>query len=906
MPRGKHSVKTVITIMITLTCLFALSILAFAEPITVTNPIVKQRADPWVYKHNDGYYYMTASVPEYDRIELRRATTLQGLSTATANTVWKRHASGIMAGHIWAPEIHFVNGKWYIYFSAGTSSNKFDIRLYALECSDANPVTGSWAEKGQIKTNWESFTLDATSFEHNGTRYLVWAQSDPKIAANSNVYIAKMNGPYSITGTQIMIATPQYAWEKIGYSVNEGPSVLKKNGKIFMTYSASATDSNYCVGLLTASDSSDLLNAGSWKKSPNPVFQTNAGTSQYGPGHNCFTTSQDETVDIMVYHARNYKNITGDPLYDPNRHMRAQRVNWNPDGTPNFGIPVADGVNVISTAAPTAMSTVTPTSNATPTPMLPSENPEDINGDYVINMSDIILMAAHFNATLYSGNYDKKYDINNDGVINMGDIIIVAKKFNKIIEKGTPVPTPTTLTPTPTKAVISLVPAKTVVRIESYNHEGYFLRHYDYIARFDLNPNSIYDSQFVERPGLADVNSVSFESVNFPGYYLRHYNYELKIVKDDNTNIFKQDATFKKVSGLADSSCVSYEAYNFPGMYIRNSNYLCKITSISTDSDRADATFNLKTQSNTFNNPRDTREQRPDPWVYKHTDGYYYGMHTVQRDGYIPEIIMYKSTSLSNLFTNGTNKIIWHAPATGWNNKDIWAPELYFIDNTWYIYYSANFRIGVLSNSSPDPMSGTWTDRGRISPDEWAIDGTILKQNGKMYMLWSGQYNGQVINITQMSSPTTLTGPTVRLSEPTYEWETHGLKVNEGPEILQRNGKTYCIYSASYCATQYYSLGMLTCSSTDDPMVRANWKKSATPLFQASAEDGLYGTGHCSFTKSKDGTEDWLVYHATIIPSNEYQARYVCIQQFTWNSDGTPNLGKPCGRKIPIPRPSGE
>ncbi len=418
-------IRKAIAMMIVIVQLSSVVLISNAEAITVINPIVKQRADPWVYKHTDGYYYMTASVPEYDRIELRRATTIQGLSTATPTVIWRRPASGEMGGHIWAPEIHFIDGRWFIYFSAGTSSNVFAIRLYILECSAANPVTGQWVVKGQLKTGWESFTLDATTFEHNGTRYLVWAQSHPDIKSNSNLYIAKMNSPYSITGTPVMLTKPEYSWETIGYAVNEGPAVLKKNGKIFLTYSASATDFNYCVGMLTASDSSDLLNPASWKKSPQPVFKTNEATSQYGPGHNCFTTSQDGKVDIMIYHARNYKNITGDPLYDPNRHMRAQRVLWNADGTPNFGVPVADGETVISTAEPTPTNTPTPTPTITPNP-----NPEDINGDKVVNMADVIIVASYFNQQ--TTDINRKCDLNNDGVINMSDIIILAMKFNKV------------------------------------------------------------------------------------------------------------------------------------------------------------------------------------------------------------------------------------------------------------------------------------------------------------------------------------------------------------------------------------------------------------------------------------------------------------------------------------------
>ncbi|MBE0344465.1 alpha-N-arabinofuranosidase, partial [Paenibacillus sp. 28ISP30-2] len=110
-----------------------------------------------------------------------------------------------------------------------------------------------------------------------------------------------------------------------------------------ISYSASATDYNYCMGLLTADENADLLDPKSWTKSPQPVFCTNEETGQFGPGHNSFTVGADGN-DVIVYHARNYKEITGDPLYDPNRHTRVQPLNWNEDGTPDFGIPVPDGV----------------------------------------------------------------------------------------------------------------------------------------------------------------------------------------------------------------------------------------------------------------------------------------------------------------------------------------------------------------------------------------------------------------------------------------------------------------------------------------------------------------------------------------------------------------------------------
>lgn len=312
-----------------------------------TNPIVRQRADPWVYKHSDGYYYFTASVPEYDRIEIRRSATIQGLGEATPVVAWRKHPAGMMSANIWAPEIHFIGDTWYIYFAAArtaeTKDGLFDHRIFVLENPNFNPLEGTWEEKGQLKTGWESFALDSTTFEHRDVRYLVWAQQDPAIRGNSNLYIAPLRNPWTLGGPPVMLTKPEYPWEIVGFWVNEGPAVLRKNGRVFISYSASATDFNYCMGLLIADENSDLLDPASWRKSLRPVFQTSEENGQYGPGHNSFTVSEDGRENVLIYHARNYKRIEGDPLYDPNRHTRAQRLGWKPDGTPDFGVPVVDG-----------------------------------------------------------------------------------------------------------------------------------------------------------------------------------------------------------------------------------------------------------------------------------------------------------------------------------------------------------------------------------------------------------------------------------------------------------------------------------------------------------------------------------------------------------------------------------
>lgn len=310
------------------------------QTMATEQPLLLQRADPWVYKHEDGFYYFTASVPEYDRIEVRRASTIAGLADAEPVMAWRKRPAGMMSANIWAPEIHYIDGKWYIYFAAArtteTNDGLFDHRMFVLENTAANPLEGQWTEKGQIKTMWESFALDATTFEHRDTRYLVWAQKDPDIQGNSNLYIAPLANPWTLAADGVMLTKPEYDWETIGFLVNEGPAVIKRDGRLFISYSGSATNHHYCMGLLEASEDANPMDPASWTKSAQPLLKTDESRSLFGPGHNSFTKSEDGQDDILVFHARTYKEIVGDPLYDPNRHTFVRKLRWSAEGKPIF------------------------------------------------------------------------------------------------------------------------------------------------------------------------------------------------------------------------------------------------------------------------------------------------------------------------------------------------------------------------------------------------------------------------------------------------------------------------------------------------------------------------------------------------------------------------------------------
>ncbi|WP_223827834.1 glycoside hydrolase family 43 protein [Hymenobacter armeniacus] len=319
------------------------------------------------------------------------------------------------------------------------------------------------------------------------------------------------------------------------------------------------------------------------------------------------------------------------------------------------------------------------------------------------------------------------------------------------------------------------------------------------------------------------------------------------------------------------------------------------------------------TAANTFTNP--LLASGPDPWVVQ-KDGFYYYMHTTGSN-----LRIWKTARMSDLGTT-PSVVAWTPPPTGPASGNLWAPELYFLDGKWYIYYSAGpngtnlglQRTWVLENPSPDPTNGTWVDKGRLynaAADFWAIDGTVLEQNGNRYFIWSG-HNGvdavQRLYISQMANPWTLTGPRVELSHPEFAWENVGPPyVNEGPEIIKHAGKTFLIYSASFCGTDQYALGQLTASATADPMLPASWTKSNQPVFSQNPANRAYATGHNSFFQSKDGQEDWIIYHANSNPAEGcVDKRNPRMQKFTWNADGSPNFGVPVAINQPLAKPSGE
>ncbi len=318
-----------------------------------------------------------------------------------------------------------------------------------------------------------------------------------------------------------------------------------------------------------------------------------------------------------------------------------------------------------------------------------------------------------------------------------------------------------------------------------------------------------------------------------------------------------------------------------------------------------------------------------DPWILKHEGSYYFCMAGGGT------ISVSESSQLSQI---NYPSIVWEQPnGIVWNKDLLWAPEIHYIENRWYIYYTAGTgntyldqRSGVLRSRTSDPLDG-WYDLGMLYTGDnyesnirptaantvYAIDLTQFELNGQRYAVWSGLPDRNVdadqsIYIAKMSNPYTISSNRVKISKADKSWEKKGsARINEGPAILQRNGKVFIVYSANGSWTKFYTLGYLMLDATKDPMVASNWTKSEKQAFYRCDDTvkptkGVNGVGHCSFTTSPDGTEDWIIYHAKDYNDNEYSGRSTYIKKFTWNSDGTPNFGTPAGYNEETLCPSGE
>jgi GH43 family beta-xylosidase len=300
---------------------------------TFTNPVAPSGADPWVVRWNGAYYYCRSF---RGAVWVSRSERLQDVFRAPAVLVWRPPAGAPCARDIWAPELHHLDGRFYVYLSADDGRNERH-RMYVLE-GDAEDPLRPFALKGRLATEPDRWAIDGTVLETAAGRFLVWSGWEGTANVSQSLYVGRLANPWTLCGPRVRISTPQLAWERRGRPlVNEGPAVLRgRDGRVFVVYSASGSwTDDYCLGLLELRGQ-DPLEASAWCKSPDPVFSRSSRV--FGPGHPSFVRSPDGSEDWIVYHAARRRGSGWD------RDVRVQRFGWAADGRPDFGIPVPPGV----------------------------------------------------------------------------------------------------------------------------------------------------------------------------------------------------------------------------------------------------------------------------------------------------------------------------------------------------------------------------------------------------------------------------------------------------------------------------------------------------------------------------------------------------------------------------------
>lgn len=336
----------------------------------------------WVIRYED-YYYMTYTTN--DNITILRSPILtyvhclfpvlppeaslltsspRDWNNADVKLAFSPPENTSYSYDLWAPELHFLNGLWYIIFTADVDADMpspeqdmlcdfncpaVNHRMFVLESSSADPWTSEYTFKAQLDT-FDQFAIDGTYFVHpsTGALYHVYSCWEAQYTSwPSMLCISPLADPWTLASPprRSVISVPDQPWEKTPYnrsinvrlSSNEGPQQLTNpaTNQTHLIYSAARSDNrNYCLGRLTFVGAGDPLDPASWQKyTPSCVFAENPAEEVYGVGHASFTTSPDGSEHWIVYHGmHDYLQGWSD------RTIRAQKFTF--DGADGDGLPV--------------------------------------------------------------------------------------------------------------------------------------------------------------------------------------------------------------------------------------------------------------------------------------------------------------------------------------------------------------------------------------------------------------------------------------------------------------------------------------------------------------------------------------------------------------------------------------
>ena len=282
--------------------------------------------DPWIIRHGDRYYYSESAG---NGIAIRQTPNLLDFSGSEQRILWQAPATGPYSKEVWAPELHFLRGRWYLYFAADDGRNE-NHRMWVIRSETDSPF-GPYG--GPVLLETEGWAIDGTVLESGGDLYFLWSGWPGTSDGRQNLYIARMADPETISSPRVLLTGPSEDWEQHSMPICEGPQILRREGNLFIVYSASASWTRfYCLGMLVNTDGR-VLDPSSWRKL-GPVFEPT--DSVWGVGHCSFATSNDGKENWIFYHA---KTSPDDGWGD--RSVRAQRFVWTAGGLPDFGKPLS-------------------------------------------------------------------------------------------------------------------------------------------------------------------------------------------------------------------------------------------------------------------------------------------------------------------------------------------------------------------------------------------------------------------------------------------------------------------------------------------------------------------------------------------------------------------------------------
>lgn len=248
------------------------------------NPLVDNSADPDViYSKGTYYMYPTTTGTNIGGIKVYTSTDLvhwtdKGLAMTAGSENWGTEG-------FWAPDLIERDGKFYMYYTAEEH----------ICASVSESPLGPYKQVKFGPMHPDIKEIDAHVFNDDGEYYFYFVRFD-----NANIiYGAKLNDDMiSIDeSTVVEVVTPSQEWELDIASVNEGPYMLKKNGKFFLTYSGSHFESPmYGVGYAVSNNPLGPFE----KYKYNPIMQSNSLV--HGAGHHSIAVSPDQKELFVVYH----------------------------------------------------------------------------------------------------------------------------------------------------------------------------------------------------------------------------------------------------------------------------------------------------------------------------------------------------------------------------------------------------------------------------------------------------------------------------------------------------------------------------------------------------------------------------------------------------------------------------